>query len=69
MKKIGIITTSNAINFGAVLQAYALKTTLDMLGQKCSVINYAGNESICGRNLYKDDKSIKNIIFNFFIFF
>ncbi len=37
---VGILTYHHAINYGAVLQAYALKTALDDLGAGGSVINY-----------------------------
>ncbi len=36
----GIITFQNANNYGAVLQAYALQTTLEKLGHEVSVIDY-----------------------------
>lgn len=39
-KKIGILTFHNAHNYGAVLQAYALKTKLNSMGYDVSVLNY-----------------------------
>ena len=39
-KKIGILTFHNAHNYGAVLQAYALKTKLERMGYRVSVLNY-----------------------------
>ena len=39
-KKIGILTFHNAHNYGAVLQAYALKTKLNRMGYDASVLNY-----------------------------
>lgn len=39
-KKIGILTFHNAHNYGAVLQAYALKTKLNRMGYEASVLNY-----------------------------
>jgi len=38
--KIGILTFNHAINYGAVLQAYALKETLKSLGHDAWVIDY-----------------------------
>lgn len=38
--KIGIITFHRAINYGAVLQAYALKRKIEELGAAASVIDY-----------------------------
>ncbi len=39
--KIGIMTFHNAINYGAVLQAYALSTWLISKGYKCEIIDYS----------------------------
>jgi hypothetical protein len=39
-KKIGILTFHNAHNYGAVLQAYALKTKLKNMGYEAVVLNY-----------------------------
>ena len=39
-KKIGILTFHNAHNYGAVLQAYALKTKLNRMGHETSILNY-----------------------------
>lgn len=38
--KVGIITFSRAINYGAVLQSFALKNKIISLGHECKVINY-----------------------------
>lgn len=40
-KKVGIMTFHRAINFGAVLQAYALNRKLNELGYDCTTIDYA----------------------------
>ena len=40
MDKIGIITYHYAYNYGALLQAYALQTKLDMLGYEAEIINF-----------------------------
>ena len=40
MKKVGILTFHDAHNYGAVLQAYALKKYIKDLGMDVSVINY-----------------------------
>lgn len=39
--KIGIVTFHNALNAGAVLQAYALQTFLSQLGHQVEFINYS----------------------------
>lgn len=50
-KKIGILTFHNAHNYGAVLQAYALKTKLNRMGYEASVLNY--RNKYIGRNYKK----------------
>lgn len=40
MKKIATITTHSALNYGAVLQAYALSTYLNDAGCHCEVLDY-----------------------------
>ena len=40
MKKVGILTFHDAHNYGAVLQAYALKKYLINLGLDATIINY-----------------------------
>lgn len=58
--KIGIITFHNALNAGAVLQAYALQTVLTQLGHHIEFIDYAPIK----RYTLKDfiAKSPKNIL-------
>ena len=59
--KIGIFTFQNAKNYGALLQSYALKYTLNCMGNKTELINY-----YCRAIQYEgpivDLKSIKGII-------
>lgn len=50
-KKIGILTFHNAHNYGAVLQAYALKTKLNRMGHEATVLNY--RNKYIGRNYKK----------------
>lgn len=38
--KVGILTYYNAINYGAVLQAYALQNVIERMGHECELINY-----------------------------
>lgn len=40
MKKSGIITFHRALNYGAVLQTYALQKTVSSLGSQCEVVDY-----------------------------
>lgn len=39
--KVGILTYHNAINYGAVLQAYALQQVVKKLGAECEIIDYS----------------------------
>ena len=38
--KVGVLTFDRALNYGAVLQAFALQTCLTRLGVECEVIDY-----------------------------
>ncbi|AFA48114.1 polysaccharide pyruvyl transferase family protein [Acetobacterium woodii] len=40
MKKVGIITQHRVVNYGSVLQAYALQKKVEDLGYECEVIDY-----------------------------
>ena len=46
MKKIAIITFHRAINYGAVLQAYALQNCLKGLGYEAFEIDYVPSQEI-----------------------
>lgn len=37
--RIGIVTMHKVLNFGSVLQAFALQTVLERLGHKPTIIN------------------------------
>lgn len=43
MIKIATITTHGALNYGAVLQAYALSTYLNEVGYHCEILDYRPN--------------------------
>ncbi len=51
--KAGIITFQRAINYGAALQAYALKTTLETIVD-CEVVDYVSNMDIFGSRINKN---------------
>ena len=38
--KVGVLTFHRALNYGAVLQAYALQKCLLMMGVECDIIDY-----------------------------
>lgn len=70
--KIGILTFHRAHNYGAMLQAYALQTVLESMGNRVSFVDYEipemlsgykwfyGIRSIVNRNFFT--KGIKNLI-------
>jgi hypothetical protein len=63
-KCIGILTFHNAINYGAVLQAYALSKYIGLEGFECQVINYLcpGVERQYNYRRFEDCSSFKNFI-------
>ena len=63
MKKIGILTFHNADNYGALLQAYALKKSLKDMGHNTHIINYYCPKLQRDYKIFKLPKfSIKDII-------
>lgn len=65
MKRIGLITTSHAINYGAVLQAFSLKKAIEEnTCSKVDIINYGGDEKVFGRKLYRENTCIKDVLIN-----
>ncbi|XVH58076.1 polysaccharide pyruvyl transferase family protein [Providencia hangzhouensis] len=46
--KVGLVTTHFTINYGAVLQAYALHKSILNLGYDCDVIDYAPQDAVYG---------------------
>lgn len=69
MKKVGILTFHRAVNYGAVLQTYALQKTCESLGASVEIIDYRCDrvekfyyKILSTKNTWKEN--IKNIIFN-----
>ena len=61
--KVGIITFNRAINYGAVLQSFALKNKIISLGHECTVINYYSEMVEKGASpFYLKNFSIKEIL-------
>lgn len=50
--KIGILTFHRALNYGAVLQCYALYTTLKSMGHEPEIIDYRPESIERYRHLY-----------------
>ena len=71
--KIGILTFHCAENFGAVLQAYALQTFLELRGHKVQIIDYRPRY-ICDKYAYFDDyfkesyKKSKSLFLKLFVY-
>lgn len=65
---VGILTYHNAINYGAVLQAYALKTALDDLGVGGSVVHYTGEKMLKEARMLRVKKgsSVTDTLLSFF---
>lgn len=61
--KIGVITFHRAINYGAVLQTYALQKRINEKGYKCEVIDYQCDAFKDGYKAFKIySKSLKGIV-------
>lgn len=62
MKKIGIITFHWATNYGAVLQAYALRTYIERCGYNAEIINYVPwRQDLIRRVLWLKTRSVDKI--------
>ena len=62
MRKAYILTFHGSVNYGAVLQAYALNKTIQFLGVDCQVIDY--NRKLHHRNFLKiNAKTFKSAIY------
>lgn len=63
--KIGILTFQRALNYGAVLQAWALQKSLELLGQHAEIIDYRNDrmEAYSGIfNMFGKKKSVKTVL-------
>ena len=67
MKKIGILTFHIANNYGAVLQAYALKTVLKNLGANPQIVNYLSPKIVKDYKLFSGIRSINDFIKKLFL--
>lgn len=61
---VGIVTKMSK-NYGAVLQAYALKKTIEKFGFNTRIINYNGAIGNLSYNLFKREFSLNSIKVNF----
>ena len=61
--RIGLLTFHFPINYGALLQTYALDSYLKKLGFDVEIINYYSDEHKAKYNFYQKPTSIKDVIF------
>jgi hypothetical protein len=66
--KVGIITTHYALNYGAVLQAYALQNYLNSTGYESEIIDYRPNKPVYGRSWVNSPFTIRNMVKNMISF-
>ncbi len=64
MKKVAIITFHAAHNYGSMLQAYALQTTVEGLGCECDVINFRTDRQKDLYTVFTKRKGIKYLLKN-----
>lgn len=62
MKKVGLLTYHGAINYGSVLQAYALQQTILKIGNECEIIDYRPKKQSDIYAIFRKPNSIKNIM-------
>lgn len=63
-KRIGIVTYHRAINYGAILQVYALQKKIKELGAKCVILDYRNKrlENKHKRRRISDCNNVKDVI-------
>lgn len=64
MKKVAIITFHAAHNYGSMLQAYALQTTIKDIGCECDVINFRTDRQKDLYTVFTKRKGIKYLLKN-----
>ena len=62
--KIGVLTYHFSINWGAVLQCYALREALQMQGHDAYVINFVSEEQADNIALYRKNNNLKSVLKN-----
>lgn len=64
--KIGILTFQKAINYGAVLQLYALQKIVRKLGVDTEVINYISPKLKNDYKIIRSNDGLKNLLASIF---
>lgn len=67
MKKVGIITYHFALNYGAVLQCFALQKYLQEKKYEVVILNFVSEIQDQNNNIIKKNKGAKGIIYNFLL--
>jgi hypothetical protein len=62
--KAGLITFHYAHHYGAQLQAYALRETIEELGVDCEIIDYVRQDTLDGNLLFKRGMSARSLLSN-----
>ncbi len=63
MKKVGIVTFHTALNYGAIMQTYALQTFLDTIGIENTVVDYKSDFiQKCYRPFFVADGKVLNAL-------
>lgn len=62
--KVGLITFHYAHHYGAQLQAYALRKTVEKLGYPCEIIDYVRPDTTDGNRLFKKGASLRALLSN-----
>mgnify|MGYP000296687047 CR=1 FL=1 len=60
-KKVGIITQHRVVNYGSVLQTYALQEKIKDMGYECEVIDYYPERFYSARDAKKDKEQGRKI--------
>lgn len=64
MNKVGILTFHNSINYGSVLQAYALECAIESLGNSVEIVNYQQRNYAHLYDLFRQNCSGKDLAHN-----
>lgn len=61
-RRVGIVTTNFAVNYGARLQEFALMTAIHELGYDCAVLNYKPIAGLHGRGITYSFESLQSSV-------
>ena len=67
--KVGLLTTHSVINYGAVLQAFALSQAIKDFGYDCEIIDYYPSAKISGKTNNYSFNNLRSIVSSLLLFF